>query len=271
MQGITESALIESQSLRSARLDLVNVLDRVGVLVMLPDDVHATTDAVASFYGVAETTIKSLVAANRAELESNGHRTLRGSDLRRFRTKTNDSSLSDRVNALAVFSRRAVLNVGMLLRDSETAKLVRTYLLEVEELAPVDLKKTAYERLREKVEYRAFRDLIAENASDYAPNDPATRMAFADAQNVLYRSVTGMTAAQLLRSGRPIVTWTGKTGPTAQDIKVAKNYLGHKELAKMISRVTLLMAKAQVLSEDGRTLKLQEWVSLAERELPPAA
>ncbi|WP_399886694.1 restriction endonuclease [Streptomyces sp. BBFR51] len=43
--------------------------------------------------------------------------------------------MQSRARSMAVFSRRAVLNVAMLLRDSEVARQVRVYLLDMEYLA----------------------------------------------------------------------------------------------------------------------------------------
>jgi len=267
---ITEADLLDSRDVRNLRLARVNVLDKVGSLTVLPDDVHATTEAVASFYNVPESTIKSAVKEHRAELESNGYRVVRGAELRELAREMGNQSreLGPNTRSLALFTRRAVLNVGMLLRDSEVAKQVRAYLLEVEEVAPPDLRKTAYERLREKAEYRGLRDLIAESATDYSPSDKATRMAFARAQNLLYRSTIGMDAAQLLRSGRPLQNWSGKNGPTKADRGIAKNYLTADELNKMTSRVTLLLAHVNVRFENGTQPSMQQWLELIEEVLP---
>lgn len=45
--------LASARADRDALADRTDVLDKVGVLRMLPDDAHVTTDAVASFYEVA--------------------------------------------------------------------------------------------------------------------------------------------------------------------------------------------------------------------------
>lgn len=127
--------------------------------------------------------------------------------------------------------------------------------------------RTAYERLRERVEYRAYLDLIAESAADYAPASPATRRAFAEVQNLIYQAIVGMSAYELRTSGREIVVWTGKRGPTKHDRKVAKNYLSAQELRRMKSLVVLLMARAQLLSDDGHTLTLYSWVNIVRAEL----
>lgn len=261
---ITETDILESRDVRNVRLDRVTAIDKVGTLVVLPDDVHATTEAVAAFYGVSVKAIKSLVGRHRNELAESGRWVAQGSDLRELRNEAHEIDPDTR--SLALFTRRAVLNVGMLLRDSEVAKQVRAYLLEVEQLASPDLKKTAYQRLLEKVECRAFRDLIAENACDYAPNDKSTSRAFAEAQNLLYQRITGLTAKQILGCRHDIQAWDGKNGPTKGDRKVAKNYLTEDELQRLTKFETLLMAKAEVMFGDGHTLTMDQWLNLIRAE-----
>ncbi|MEU0028620.1 restriction endonuclease [Streptomyces sp. NPDC006335] len=135
---INESALLESKSLRDGVLERTDVLDRVKVLSLLPDGMHVTTAMVAAYFEVGLTAIRSLVLDHRAELETNGYHVLTGSELSSFKELSGTQSRSA---SLALFSRRAVLNVAMLLRDSEVARQVRVYLLDMEYLArtqPVD-------------------------------------------------------------------------------------------------------------------------------------
>ena len=135
---INESALLESKSLRDGVLERTEVLDRVKVLSLLPDGMHVTTAMVAAYFEVGLTAIRSLVLDHRAELETNGYHVLTGSELSSFKELSGTQSRSA---SLALFSRRAVLNVAMLLRDSEVARQVRVYLLDMEYLArtqPVD-------------------------------------------------------------------------------------------------------------------------------------
>ncbi|MEU4985149.1 restriction endonuclease [Streptomyces sp. NPDC021969] len=129
---ISETALLESPALRSGVLDHTDVLDRVKVLSLLPDGMHVTTAMVATYFEVGIEAIKSLVKDHRAELEGNGYRLLTGEPLRSFK---NLSGTQSRARSVALFSRRAVLNVAMLLRDSEVARQVRVYLLDMEYLA----------------------------------------------------------------------------------------------------------------------------------------
>ncbi|WP_037641126.1 restriction endonuclease [Streptomyces bicolor] len=135
---INESALLESKSLRDSVLERTDVLDRVKALSLLPDGMHVTTAMVAAYFDVTVEVIRQLAKRHREELEANGMAVLRGSDLRKFESDNMSLSLGSYPQArrsLTVFSRRAVLNVAMLLRDSTVARHVRTYLLDMEYLA----------------------------------------------------------------------------------------------------------------------------------------
>jgi hypothetical protein len=115
---------------RDALADRTDVLDKIGVLRTLADDTHVTTEMVATFFEVDVEVIKKLAQRNRDELESNGFRIVRGPELRDI---LSTSSLDPRSAALALFTRRTVLNVGMLLRDSVPARRLRSYLLDSEQ------------------------------------------------------------------------------------------------------------------------------------------
>jgi restriction system protein len=137
---INELALVESKHLRDSVMDRSDVLDRVKTLSLLPDGMHVTTAMVAAYFEVAETVVNNLLSRHREELESNGLRILRGADLRNFNelhqnlmVSFSSESYPQRRNSLALWPRRAVLNVGMLLRDSDVARQVRTYLLDMEQ------------------------------------------------------------------------------------------------------------------------------------------
>ncbi|WP_435210898.1 restriction endonuclease [Streptomyces sp. bgisy034] len=135
---INESALLESKSLRDGVLERTDVLDKVKALSLLPDGTHVTTAMVAAYFEVAETVINNLLNRHRQELESNGLRVLRGPELREFKELNlsfYQSGYPQPRSSLAIWSRRAVLNVAMLLRDSDVARQVRTYLLDMEYLA----------------------------------------------------------------------------------------------------------------------------------------
>ncbi|GAA5078742.1 phage antirepressor KilAC domain-containing protein [Streptomyces similanensis] len=131
-----ELVLTESRSMRDQTIERTDVLDKVKTLVTLPNGFHITTEMVATYYEVPIDTIKSVVEDNAAELEENGRKVLRGPELTDFARPFGGPAnlgLSPMARSLAVFSRKAVLNVGQLLTKSEVARKVRTYLLNAEE------------------------------------------------------------------------------------------------------------------------------------------
>ncbi|MEV7519136.1 restriction endonuclease [Streptomyces sp. NPDC091371] len=153
---INESVLLESKTLRTSVLERTHVLDKVKALSLLPDGLHVTTAMVAAYYEVNVTAIRSLIADHRDELEANGYHVLTGTQLSAFKALSRSQSRSA---SLAIFSRRAVLNVGMLLRDSEVARQVRTYLLDAEyevRTRPVDnlIHRASWDGLDERVDSR---------------------------------------------------------------------------------------------------------------------
>ncbi|MFD9950792.1 RhuM family protein [Nonomuraea sp. NPDC059023] len=119
-------------------------------------------------------------------------------------------------------------------------------------------------------DYKIFRDMMVENASDYVPSTKASSMFFAMMQNRLYRHITGMSAVEI-KNAREICHWqdreNGKTSPTKKDRDVAKNYLEVSELRKLERLVGRLCLRAEDIAEDGLSLTLASWEGLVEAEL----
>lgn len=150
---MNEIVLIESRAARSEAIERTDALDKVKALALLPDDLYVTAEMVASYFEVGADAVESVVRRNRDELTENGLRSLRGEDLREFETVnatvSNDGPVlpeAPKRRALTVFARRTVLNVAMLLRDSDVAKQVRRELLDRYEVAVrTDVRPTAEE------------------------------------------------------------------------------------------------------------------------------
>ncbi|HEY9525339.1 MAG TPA: hypothetical protein VIR33_19030 [Thermopolyspora sp.] len=115
-----ELALAESPSLRAQYVDRVDVLDKVKALSLLPDGAHADIPIVAEYYEVGVGTIEKVIQRNRAELEGNGLRVLKGEAYRRF-AADNLSVANPNARSITLFSRRAILNVGQMLTESAVA------------------------------------------------------------------------------------------------------------------------------------------------------
>ncbi|MER6101273.1 hypothetical protein ABT115_02750 [Streptomyces sp. NPDC001832] len=138
-----EVALLESRALRVEQMGRVDVLDKVKSLVMLPDGIHLRTEGVARYFEVSTEVIKKVTQRHRAEVTENGLRLLRGPELREFHRDMvslwggdEDGSYPQAATQLTLYTRRTVLNVAMLLRDSDIARCVRTYLLDAEQDLP---------------------------------------------------------------------------------------------------------------------------------------
>ena len=82
---MNELELVENKDLRVAKLDRIEVLDRVGGLILLPNVDVATTKQLANYFGVELATLKKCVERNSTELKSNGMEVLKGVKLKEFK------------------------------------------------------------------------------------------------------------------------------------------------------------------------------------------
>ncbi|MGH0485299.1 hypothetical protein ACQVPJ_12520 [Bacillus mycoides] len=139
---------------RDRLIDRSEVLSGVKNLLLLPELEVATTQQVADFYNVALGSLQNVINRNKEELILDGYETKKGNSIAdSYRAKmTPQEILIKKVGAYTVtmrngdeykfssnsnglFPKRAILRVGMLLRDSEVAKEVRAQLLNTEENA----------------------------------------------------------------------------------------------------------------------------------------
>ena len=124
-----ENQLLENKELREKNLGRVEVLDQVKELLMLGDTEFATTEMVAKYYEVKLEAIQSLIKDNREELLNNGFKLYKRSEILNVLKGQLEITIPNR--GLNLFSKRAILNVGMLLRDSKIAQELRSRLLDV--------------------------------------------------------------------------------------------------------------------------------------------
>ena len=111
----------------------LDVLDKVKELVMLKGIEYMTTQMVADYYERPIKTVNSIMLRNKEELIKNGLKILKGDELKEFKGKLKDEVTLKEikfVSQLALFNKRAILNVGMLLTESPIAEEVRTLLLD---------------------------------------------------------------------------------------------------------------------------------------------
>lgn len=150
-----EIELLENKEMRDNLVERLDVLDKVGSLLLLDELQMATTEQVAKYFStegkpITEDVIKKLVERNRDEIESDGYKVALKEELTTnllgdklsLKTKRGGFNILDdngevvasgSNKGIALFPKRAILRVGMLLRDSEIAKEIRTQLLNVVE------------------------------------------------------------------------------------------------------------------------------------------
>lgn len=163
---------------RDRLADRTDVLDKVGVLRCLPDDMHATTDMVAEFYEVPVKTIQTAVQRNREELDGDGLTVMSKDELElTFNMK------AGRASAYTLYPRRAILRLGMLLRDSAIARQVRDYLLDAEQSSP------ARELTEDEKLFEAFQILQGRNEKLALENRRQAEKIVEDAPKVNYFEV----------------------------------------------------------------------------------
>lgn len=120
------------------------MLEWVKGLLLLPALEMATLKQVATFYAVSEDVIKFLVHNHKEEIISDGFATYRKDEVidslkvdvislqtgkgKTIVTVVGGGEINIPSRGLRLFPKRAILRVGMLLRDSAVAKEVRTQL-----------------------------------------------------------------------------------------------------------------------------------------------
>lgn len=144
-----ETDLINNEALRNQCIEHYEVLEKVKQLLLIPGTKFATITEIANFYEVPTEPIQKLYQRNKQEIDMDGITLISANELighdcpiskkiDKTQFKTTISYENGRVveipnRGIKVFPRRAILRIGMLLRDSEIAKEVRTQLLNIEE------------------------------------------------------------------------------------------------------------------------------------------
>ena len=144
---LTESAYIESKSVRDNQVASLSN-ERAEAILMKVKSLYfalwegtgtTTTSALVDYYEVSGETIQKVIQRHRNELNSDGLKRIRGKALKDVMDRL---SISKRTPQLTIWTPRAALRLGMLLRDSEVAQAVRTSLLNaVEKVIPAQAQE----------------------------------------------------------------------------------------------------------------------------------
>lgn len=170
--------LIESVEQRNQLAERIGVLEKVKGLLLLPSMEFATTRQVADYYEVSPDVIRQIHVRHIKELKEDGHITTTGKKLAEELvcdinshtkvTKENGHILVHRdgqvtqlpYSTVGLYPKRAILRIGMLLRDSEVAREVRTQLLNIEERAKAPTKIAEINK-EEELTMEAVRAMMA--------------------------------------------------------------------------------------------------------------
>jgi hypothetical protein len=146
---ITSESMVDNHDLRNELIARTEVLDKVKKLLLIPEMNCMTIRQVADYYEVDIDTLKKCCKRNKDEIILDGVVTktprvfkdlLKGQDVPLVQNQTNlviqiddNTRLEIPNRGIKCFSKRAVLRIGMLLRDSKIAQEVRTQLLNIVE------------------------------------------------------------------------------------------------------------------------------------------
>lgn len=157
---ITAETFLDNKELREQTMERVEVLDKVKQLFLIPELECMTVKQVADYFEVPLSTVNDQFQHNRDEFESDGTDFKPLSSFKNLTYgKTVSQKLSNKRGSLTLafidgteitipncgvkcFPKRAVLRMGMLLRDSPIAKEVRTQLLNTFEHATEEQRVT---------------------------------------------------------------------------------------------------------------------------------
>lgn len=129
---VNEEIIINDRKERANMINRIEVLEKVKGLLLLGDSEFATTQQVSDYYEVDLSVIQKLVSRNKEELESNGMKLYYKNEIKNLIGQDVKLQIIIPNRGMKLFSKRAILNVGMLLRDSIIAKEVRRRLLDIE-------------------------------------------------------------------------------------------------------------------------------------------
>ncbi len=161
MTIVSDSVLVESKSTRDNQLERVpheralEILNKAkALLVALWKGTGVTiTEEIARYYEVESSVVRHASKQHRNELLNDGWREVKGQEnLKSLRSVGSEVfSLPEATTRIAIWTPRASLRLGMILRDSVVAKAVRTSLLDaVETIIPAQSQEI--ERLKLELE-----------------------------------------------------------------------------------------------------------------------
>lgn len=134
---MNEFDLVVNQELRQDMVERVEVLEQVKEILTLGTTDFVTVELAANYYEVEKTVIEKVIQRHKDEINSDGFRVYKSKELKEILETVGNTKNGQNVSfkipprGLRLIPKRALLRIGMLLRDSEIAKEVRSKLLDI--------------------------------------------------------------------------------------------------------------------------------------------
>ena len=127
------TSTIERQNILNNRFAIETIQEKLAIEGMLFEgEYRYTKKMVADFYGVEERTIERYLETHSDELKHNGYILCKGKSLKEFKLLFAPViNIGSKTTQLGLFNFRSFLNIGMLLTDSEQAKRMRSFILDI--------------------------------------------------------------------------------------------------------------------------------------------
>ena len=128
---LTDSSVDRINILNNAYA-LESVKEYIGITGTLFDnELKFTVMQVADFYEIDRKTVNRYLTSYANELKSNGYEVYSGNKLQAFKEFGRDIDVPTKTTFLGVFNFKALINLGLLLKESEKARILRRALLDL--------------------------------------------------------------------------------------------------------------------------------------------
>lgn len=124
---------IERQSILNNKYALEKIQEYIGFNgILFENEIKYTKSMVSQFYAVDERTIERYLEKFEPELKHNGYILIKGNLLKNFKLHLPpDIDVGKNTPQLGLFNFRSFLNLGMLLTESENARILRSKILDI--------------------------------------------------------------------------------------------------------------------------------------------
>ena len=131
-KDLTKSG-IERQNILNNKYALQRIQEYIGIEGMLFEgEYRFTKRMVADFFQIDQSTIDRYLSAHETELRHNGYILYKGKQLKEFKLQFGHLiDKASKTTSLGLFNFRSFLNLAMLLKESENARLLRSKMLDI--------------------------------------------------------------------------------------------------------------------------------------------